>query len=150
MTAPTLDRIHLQSWFHDASDAYADAMTVYRDELDAVADARMAVYVARERLKDLEAVMLVNGGAGQWVIGTGDAKRREAVLRLALRDDNEYQVASKELQRLERALDRAEANRDSAANQMSLQKRRMDAFLAAAELAAATRILSRDQSSRRQ
>ena len=149
MTAPVTDLIHTQAWFHDASTAYEEAMVVYRDSQESVADARSAVYSARERLKDLEAAMLVNGGAGQWVIGTGDAKRREAVLRLALRDDESYQVASKELQRLERALDRAEAGRDNAANQMSLQKRRMDAYLSAANLAAATRVLDRDQRGRR-
>lgn len=137
MTISDRPAVHTQQWFLNASDAYADAMVVFRDEQDQVADARMAVYDARERVKDLEAEMLVNGGAGKYTVGTGDAKRREAVIRLALREDNDYQTASKALQRLERALDRAEANRDNAANQMSLQKRRIDAYLAAASQQAA-------------
>ena len=150
MTSLVTDRIHTQAWFHDASNAYEEAIVVFRDEQDQVADARMAVYDARERVKDLEAEMLVNGGAGKYTVGTGDAKRREAVIRLALREDNDYQTASKALEQLERALDRAEANRDNAANQMSLSKRRMDAFLAAAsQQAAILTVRGADHSSRR-
>lgn len=134
---PARPAIHTQQWFLEASDAYQDAMVVFRDEQEHVADRRQAVYVARERLKDLEADMLVNGGSGKYTISATAKEKRDAILRLALADSEEYVAAQKSLRSLERELDIAEAARDDAANQMSLQKRRMDAYLAAASQQAA-------------
>ena len=130
--------MHQQAFFVAADAGYEQAMSAYEDALDIVADAKAAVFEARETAKDIEAEYVMNGGHGKWTIGPGMTdKKRDLVVRVGLKNWPDYQAAKKALAAAERELDRAEARRDTAANRMALYRRRMDGYLAASNQRAA-------------
>lgn len=136
MTQP--GELHLQAYFVKSSAAYDDAMATYADALEVVADAKTVLFEAKDRLREIEDENVVNGGSGVNTISPSmTATKRDAVLRLALRDSAVFQDARRALQKAERELDRAEALRDTAANRMAIERRRCDAYLAAANQRAA-------------
>lgn len=137
MTQP--GELHTQAFFLRADADFAAAIDATDVAVDEVIEAKGRVLELRERQRDMEAENLERGGFGLHTIPPGQTneKRRDALLRLALRDWPEYQALRKELGQAERELDRAEARRDIAGNRMALSRRRMDAFLAAASQRAA-------------
>lgn len=135
---PTAGELHTQAYFVKASTAYEEAMAAYGDALEVVADAKAALFEAKDRARELEDENTVNGGSGAHTVSPSmTATKRDAVLRLALRDSQSFQDARKALLRAERELDRAETLRDNAANRMAIERRRCDAYLAAANQRAA-------------
>jgi hypothetical protein len=136
---PTAGELHTQAYFAKASAAYEEAMTAFSDSLEVVADAKSAVFEAKDRIRNIEDEVMVNGAAGIYRISAADTnkEKREAKIRLALRDMPEYVEARTAVLRAERELDRAEALRDTAANRMAIERRRCDAYLAAATQRAA-------------
>lgn len=135
---PTAGELHTQSYFVRASAAYEEAMAAYSDALEVVADAKAALFEAKDRARELEDENMVNGGSGKHTVNPSmTASKRDAVLRLALKEDSAFQTARKALLTAERDLDRAEAIRDNAANRMAIERRRCDAYLAAANQRAA-------------
>ena len=122
--------LHLQQYFHDASEAYEGAMRAFEDAAVVVGEAKVSLAEAREQLKDMEAEALVNGGHGTVYVQATSADKRNAQLRLALKAWPEYQEQRQQVALLERELAAIEAKRDAAANLMSLSKRRCDAHIA--------------------
>ena len=139
MTPTAVGELHTQAYFAKASAAYEEAMTAFSDSLEVVADAKSAVFEAKDQLRSIEDEVLVNGGYRQYTISPADTnkEKREAKTRLALREMPEYVDARQNVMRTERELDRAEALRDTAANRMAIERRRCDAYLAAATQRAA-------------
>lgn len=129
---PTV-HIHLQEYFHAASAAYEDAATAYASEQEEVADIRAALHGLRDRMEDLESELVVNGGVNNDFITASTAEKRKAQTRLILSRWPDYQQLRKDASKLERDLAQAESRRDAAANQMSLNKRRMEAHTANVE-----------------
>ncbi|MCR4340618.1 MAG: hypothetical protein NUW01_12125 [Gemmatimonadaceae bacterium] len=135
---PSVGEVHQQAFYVAADAGYEQAMGSYEDALELVADAKATLFEAREKLRDIEAEYVVNGGHAQWTVSPGmTEKKRELVVRVGLKNWPDYQAARKTLTTAERELDRAEARRDTAANRMALYRRRMDAFLAASNQRAA-------------
>ncbi len=137
MTSP--GELHTQGYFLRSSEAYEQAMVAYSDALEVVADAKSAVFEAKDRMRNIEDEVLVNGGAGKHTISPSmpNKEKRDAVIRLALRETPAYVQARQDVLAFERELDRAEALRDTAANRMAIERRRCDAYLAAANQRAA-------------
>lgn len=133
-------QIHKQQYFLDATEAYERAMMAYQDADEALASQKVTVAHQRDILDDMEAEALVNGGVGGKYIDAGTELKRKAQLRLALRDWPEYQTAKLELDDAVRAAASIESQRDRAANEMSLHKRRCDAHVA--NVARATAVLN--------
>lgn len=135
---PSVGEVHQQAFYVAADAGYEQAMGSYEEALEVVADAKAVLFEARDRVRDIEAEYIVNGGHGQWVVSPGmTEKKRELVTRVGLKNWPEYQAAKKTLATAERELDRAEARRDTAANRMALYRRRMDGYLAASNQRAA-------------
>ena len=136
---PTAGELHTQAYFAKASAAYEEAMTAFSDSLEVVADVKSAVFEAKDRLRNIEDEELVNGGHGLYTVTPSmtTKEKRDAVVRLALKDRSDWQQARVDALTLERELDRAEALRDTAANRMAIERRRCDAYLAAATQRAA-------------
>lgn len=136
---PTAGELHTQAYFAKASAAYEDAMAAYADALEVVADAKAVLFEAKDRVRELEDENTVNGGSGKYTVTPSmtNKEKRDAVLRLALKDSQAFQEARRALLKAERDLDRAEALRDTAANRMAIERRRCDAYLAAANQRAA-------------
>lgn len=144
MTTPTipraangLPRIDSQGYFHAASDEYEAALAEFADQQLLVAEQKAALGHVREELKDIEATVLANGGHGKYVIDTGNAERRAAMLRAALADHQPYAAKRGEVTTAERELAKAETARDHIANVMALMRRRMDMSITATQRAAA-------------
>lgn len=143
MTTPTipraangLPRIDSQGYFHAASDQYEACLGDFEGQQLFVAEQKALLGHVREELKDIEATVLVNGGHGKYVIDSGNAERRTAMLRAALADHPQYAVKRVEVTAAERDLAKAEALRDHTANVMALMRRRMDMSVAATQRAA--------------
>ena len=135
---PATGVLYLQDYFLKAIAAYEAATAAYGDALEVVADAKSVLFEAKDRARDIEDETLVNGGAGIHTVNPSmTATKRDAVVRLALKTIPAYQAARTALQRAERELDRAEALRDTSANRMAIERRRADAYLAAANQRAA-------------
>lgn len=137
MTQP--GELHTQSFFLRADADFSAAIDAADVAMDEVTEVKGRVLELREQVRDMEAENLERGGFGIHTVPIGgtNEKRREAILRLALRDWPEYQALRKALGQAERELDRAEARRDIAGNRMALSRRRMDAYLAASNQRAA-------------
>jgi hypothetical protein len=130
--------LHTQAYFLKASEAYEMAMAAFTDALDVVADAKAAVFEAKDRMRDIEDDEVIHGGHGLYsVAGVTNKEKRDALIRAGLKDRPEYVQARKDVLAAERELDRAEALRDTAANRMAIERRRCDAYLAAANQRAA-------------
>lgn len=143
MTTPTipraangLPRIDSQAYFHASSDQYEACLGDFEEQQLAVAEQKAALGHTREELKDIEATVLANGGHGKYVIDTGNAERRAAMLRAALADHPQYAAKRADVTQAERELARVEASRDHTANVMALMRRRMDMSVAATQRAA--------------
>ena len=131
-----LPRVDSQAYFLLASDQYEVCLGDFEAQQLAVAEQKAALGHTREELKDIEATVLVNGGHGKYVIDTGNAERRSAMLRAALADHSQYGAKRAAVTQAERELARAEASRDHTANVMALMRRRMDMSVAATQRAA--------------
>jgi hypothetical protein len=137
MTQP--GEVNKQEFFLAADYDFATAIDAADVAYDDVIDAKARVLAMREVVRDMEAECLVNGGRGNYSIPVGQTndKKRDAIIRLALRDWPQYQEQRLALGEAERELDRAEARRDTALNRMARSRRRMDGYLAAANQRAA-------------
>ena len=136
---PSTGELHTQAYFVKASAAYEEAMAAYSDSLEIVADAKGILFDAKDFLRNIEDEVLVNGGYGMHKISPAIStkEKRDAMIRLSLKAMPEYQQARTALAKAERELDRAEALRDTAGNRMAIERRRCDAYLAAAHQRAA-------------
>lgn len=136
MTQP--GELHTQAFYLRADEDFAAAIDASDVALDQVIEAKSRVLDLRERVKDMEAECLINGGQGIYTFGPQDnEKKRDAKLRLSLKEWDSYQSLRKELGEAERELDRAEARRDTAGNRINHARRRIDAYLAASNQRAA-------------
>lgn len=132
-TAPGV--VDSQLWLVDAAEAYRHAKEAYYEAREDVLQNASQADRLRGLMKDAEAEAICNGAA------TGkNSEERDASLRVYLATNDEaaaWRSARDQLRTYELAKSQAENVADMAANEMSLQKRRMEAHTANVHRAAA-------------
>lgn len=133
-TLAEIPLVHKQEFFLRAAEGYAEAMRAYEDASEALGNLKVTLAEAREQLKDMEADTICNGGRGNtFVLSAKSADVRTAHIRKALHDWPEYQAIAQQARETERDIARVESGRDKAANDMSLNRARMNAHTANVE-----------------
>lgn len=118
--------------FQQAADDYKNWAQQYRDASLDMAGARQDLDIAKGALAERESALMMDGAA----LGK-NAEERKAALTLACADDKRYQALEDDYRDCQKQMAICEANRDDAANGMSLARREMDYAIAQTELTAA-------------
>lgn len=129
---PPVITLDSEEYFVDASAAYFRANSDYNEALEDVAQAEDKIRDLRRSISDVESEAIVNGE-----ITGSNAETRKASLALWSAKEPRVIEANGLLRKEELRKSRAEAMRDVASNEMSVQRRRMDAFIAVTNRAAA-------------
>jgi hypothetical protein len=102
----------------DAIDTFEGAREVWEEIAIDLPKSKAALAELREQLKDIEAVVLVNGGAEGQPIDGKNAEIRDAQLRLALKKSPEYEAKLRQIRTLEASLAENDVQMEHAANAM--------------------------------
>lgn len=133
-TAPVREivRIDHAGYFSEAATAYQRAASDYAEALEDAAQWADTANDIKARMRDVEAEAIVNGMAE----GKNE-RERDAALRTYLAGLTVYRAATTELRQADLRKSRADNLAHVAANEMSVQRRRMDAHIAWVQRAAA-------------
>lgn len=122
--------IDTQQFFEDAARAYRDATEYYGDNKSALFEAKASVTAIKQRIDEIVASVIVNGGTDEVPLEGKNAEQRAAQLTVALSMLPHHTTTQAELREAEKRAAMAEARMEDAANSLSLHRREMDAHIA--------------------